>query len=674
MKYELPQLVSLGRNVCGSLELAERYEWWLANGKGGYAGGTVAGTLTRRYHGLLIVPLQSYLQRYLLFAKADAEILDGDTVIPLYTNRWGSGSVEPRGHLFMESFRLDGRMPVWHYRLDDLLIEARIWMEHGRHSTCLAWRLLENPAGRKVMLRVKLLTNVRDHRGITDFENYAVSIRANDHEIDVSYPGDPTLRFNSRCGVAQLDEYWIEDFDLPAERDRGLPSQDRHLCIGYMTFPIYQGHWVGLTATIEENEPAYYMEDAMRRFQEHDLAILTHSKITVPELTDAPGWIDQLVLAADNFVIRSHKNDGHEQGVIIEGYPWLGDWMRESLVALPGLLLATGHYQQARGLLLSYLPLVDNGMLPDCFPISGRIARYDSADIALWYIEAWYVYYVEIKDLHSVAVAWPVLQQIITYYRSGTRHGIGMDCADGLMCAGEIGMSVTWMDTKANDGVIRPRIGKQVEINALWYNALQVMVKFAHVLKDELLAQEFVMMAETTRRGFKKFIRADRCGLFDVLEGSHDNEPIRPNQLFAVSLSFSPLALEVQREIVAACARFLLTPDGLRSLSQEYPDYCSNYQGTVWIWLLGHYVWAENLVNGNIKYSWSLLDGIKQHLKEFGLGTISKIFEGDAPHSPRGGPAEAWSVACILEVWRKLARAQSHDRENPLASVMVSRA
>jgi 4-alpha-glucanotransferase len=674
VKQTLPQVVRLERDVCGTLELAEQHEWWLANGKGGYAGGTVAGTLTRRYHGLLIVPLQSRLQRHLLFAKADAELLDGDRVTPLHTNRWGSGAVEPRGHLSIESFRLDGRMPVWHYRLDDLLIEARIWMEHGRHSTSLAWRLLENPAGREVRLRVRLLANVRDHHGITGFENNSPSSQTSDYGLNVSHPGCPTLRFHARCGEVQRADYWVEDFDLPVERDRGLPSDDRHLCVGHMTFPMHAGHWAGLTASIEADEPAYYMEDAMRRFQARDLAMLTRAKIIAPEFTQAPAWIDQLILSADSFAI--HHEQGNGRDAVVAGYPWFGERGRDSMIALPGLLLTTGHYQQARSLLLGYLPLVDGGMLPDDFPGDREAAQYNTWDAALWYIEAWCAYFAAIKDLPSVTYAWPILQQIVGHYRDGTRHGIRMDLSDGLLRAGEPGVRLTWMDAKVGDSIITPRIGKPVEINALWYNALQTMAQFAHAVKDESRAKEYTAMAATTRAGFQRFIRPDHNGLFDVLDGPDGNdERIRPNQIFAVSLPYTPLDLEAQQNVVATCARHLLTPAGLRSLDSGHPDYrprCQGdvwardsayHQGTVWAWLLGHFALAEYRANGDAEHALSRLEAIPGHLKEAGLGTVSEIFDGDAPHTPRGCPAQAWSVACILEAWWKLRRAQAQDHK-----------
>lgn len=674
MKPALPQVVSLGRDVCGTIELAEQHEWWLANGKGGYAGGTVAGTLTRRYHGLLIAPLQSHLQRHLLFAKADAEVLDGDLATPLHTNRWGSGAVEPRGHLSIESFRLDGRMPVWHYRLDDLLIEARIWMEHGKHSTSLAWRLLENPAGREVRLRVRLLTNMRDHHGVTSFDSPSPAKQISDREIDVSYSDCSTLHFHSRCGMAEQAHFWVEDFDLPIERERGLPDRDRHLCVGYMTFPIHLGHWVGLTASIETDEPAYYMEDAMRRSQARDLAMLTSTKNIVAAFSSAPEWIDQLILAADSFVIRYGQDDKHGRDAIVAGYPWFGEWGRDSMIALPGLLVATGCYQQARALLLGYLPLVDGGMLPNLFPGDGETAQYNTVDAALWYIEAWCAYLVGVKDLQSVAHAWPVLQQIIAHYRDGTRYGISMDAQDGLLRAGEPGIQLTWMDAKVGGTVITPRIGKPVEVNALWYNALQTMEQFARALKDEQHAAEYAAMAEVTRIGFQRFIRPDHGGLFDVLDGPDGNDgSIRPNQIFAVSLPFTPLDPEAQQDVVAICARHLLTPYGLRSLDSANPDYRPHYQadvwsrdsayhqGTVWAWLLGHYALAEYRVSGDVTQALSRLEAIESHLKEAGLGTISEIFDGDAPHTPRGCPAQAWSVACTLEAWWKLSCAQSQN-------------
>lgn len=669
MTHALPQLVHLGRDICSRLDLAEQHEWWLANGKGGYAGGTVAGTLTRRYHGLLIAPCDNTMQRHLLFAKADAELLEGGRATPLHTNRWGSGAVEPRGHLAIESFHLDGRMPVWQYNLDGLRIEARIWMEQGRHTTCLAWRLLENPEHRDVLLRVRLLTNVRNHHGTTGLEAALPSTVASDHELDVTHPDCcHALHFCSRCGVVEPAEFWTEDFDLPVERERGLPDRDRHCCVGYMTFPIHEGHWVGLSASVEEDEPPYYMMDAMQRFQARDLSMLTQTRIAVSGFTDAPAWIDQLILAADSFIIRNEMSGGGRDA-IVAGYPWFGEWGRDSMIALPGLLLATGRYKTACSLLLGYLPLVDRGMLPNDFPNDGETPQYNTVDAALWYIEAWRAYLETSEDTASLLVAWPVLQQIIAHYRDGTRHGIAMDPADGLLGAGE---QLTWMDAKVENTVITPRIGKPVEVNALWYNALRAMAQFAAVLKDDGRASEYSAMAEQTAAGFRRYLRPDHDGLYDVLDGPDGNdERIRPNQLLAVSLPFSPLNQDAQRNVLEVCVRRLLTPYGLRTLAPEHPDYqprlqggvrerdSAYHQGTVWAWLLGHFALAEYRVFGDAALALSRLEPIRQHLNEAGLGTVSEIFDGAPPHTPRGCLAQAWSVACTLEAWWKLRCAEA---------------
>ena len=246
-----------------------------------------------------------------------------------------------------------------------------------------------------------------------------------------------------------------------------------------------------------------------------------------------------------------------------------------------------------------------------------------------------------------------------------------MDAADGLLRAGEPGVQLTWMDAKVGDFVVTPRQGKPVEINALWYNALRTMAQFAAVLKDATRAQEYTAMADKTRSGFQRFIRADGQGLYDVLDGPNGNDAaIRPNQIFAVSLPFSALEAPAQQQVVACCRDHLLTPYGLRSLAPSDSAYRPRYegdvwsrdtayhQGTVWAWLLGHYALAEFRATADAALALSRLDGIEQHLQHAGLGTLSEIFDGDAPHTPRGAPSQAWSVACLLEAYWKLRRAQ----------------
>lgn len=669
---KLPDFVHFGREVCGRLDLAESREWWVTNGTGSYAGGTVAGTLTRRYHGLLIAPLHGALTRYLVFAKADAELLIGDRVVPLHTNRWCSGAVVPSGYSSMVSFRLDGRMPVWRYAIDDMLIESRVWMEPGAQTTYQAFRLLTRLASRDLRLRVRLLVGAREHHGTGQALSFMPEVAAEENDLRVTQGEGYRLLFRSRCGKTEHSSYWVEDFDLPEERERGLPDRDRFFCAGTMTFGLDAQDWVGFAASLED-DPSPYLCEAMRRFQQHDLAMLTQAR-AMPGMADTPAWVDQLLLAADSFLIRENTGDGRTRDAIVAGYPWFGEWGRDTMIALPGLLLTTGRSSRALEILKGYLPLVNQGMLPNNFPGDGELPQYNTVDAALWFIEAWRACVECTRDIPSLNEAWPVLKDIIRFYRDGTRYSISMDPSDGLLRAGEAGVQLTWMDAKVGDTVITPRIGKPVEVNALWYNAFEAMGHLAQILKDYAASTEYDALAQRVRSGFQRFRNPENSGLYDVLDGPEGNDArIRPNQIFAVSLHYSPLDPEAQRGVVELIANRLLTFYGLRSLDPADPGYRPHYQGdvwardsayhqgTVWAWLLGHYALAEYRVTGDASHALLRLEMLRENLTDDGLGTLSEIFDAEPPHTPRGCPAQAWSVACVLEAWWKLHSAKTSN-------------
>jgi 4-alpha-glucanotransferase len=339
------------------------------------------------------------------------------------------------------------------------------------------------------------------------------------------------------------------------------------------------------------------------------------------------------------------------------------------MIALPGLTLATGRYDSARRILETFARFVDRGMLPNVFPGSGETPDYNTVDAALWYIEAWRAYFALVPDDVALARVFPVLAEIVECYHSGTRYGISMDEADGLLRAGEPGVQLTWMDAKVGDWVVTPRIGKPVEINALWYNALLTMADFSKRLEKP--DTKYRGMAKRTRTGFQRFIKPDSGGLFDVLDSLSGTDPAsRPNQIFAVSLPHSPLAANDQTAVVDVCARELLTSYGLRSLSPDHDEFRpfyqggvwerdgSYHQGPVWAWLLGHYALAEYRVTGDAVRAQARLTPIRDHLFDAALGSVSEIFDGAAPHFPRGAPAQAWSVACVLDAWLRLERAK----------------
>lgn len=668
-----PAFVRFGRETCGELAQAERREWWLSNGLGAYAAGTVAGTLTRRYHGLLIAPLETPLGRSLVFAKADAWLETDGQSWPLFSNRWPDDVIDPGGHDHIEAFCLDGRMPVWRFAFGDLKLELRLWLEAGANTVYLAYRPdYPKQQQRKMHLRIRLLVNARDHHGNADPWRFNPVIEP--HGPDTLVVSNPLgsgshpyqLKFQARGGTVKPDHTWFENFDLPAEAERGLPHRDHHLCVGEYTLPLANGEWSGLTASLEENASPY-IEEAMRRFFAHDDGVLARTQITVPELRGSPDWIQQLALAADSFLFARPLPGNAKGESVIAGYPWFGDWGRDTMIALPGLTLATGRYESARNILQTFVRFIDQGMLPNVFPGSGETPEYNTVDAALWYVEAWRAYIETTDDWAELRKIFPVLEEIIRWHKQGTRYGIALDGQDGLLKAGESGVQLTWMDAKVGEWVVTPRTGKPVEINALWYNALEVMAQFARKL--QVPSELYETQAAATREGFQRFINPDYGGLFDVLDSPDGNDgTLRPNQIFAVSLPFSPLSIDTQQAVVNVCGKALLTSYGLRSLASDQAEYTSRYgggvrerdgayhQGTVWAWLLGHYALAEYRVSQDVEKAFSRLEPIRDHLFDAGLGTVSEIFDADPPHTPRGTPTQAWSVACILEAWWRLER------------------
>jgi 4-alpha-glucanotransferase len=675
METQLPGLIRFGREICGDLAQAERREWWLANGLGGYASGTMAGTLTRRYHGLLVAPIKPPLDRHVVMAKADATLMSGDRAWPLFTNRWGAreggpGAISPSGYLDIETFRLDGRIPVWRYACGELRVESRIWMEHGENTTYVGWRLApDSPAPADVpTLRVKLLVNARDFHGSARPWEFNPVLESSGPELRVIHPNWFTLHVKARGGAIATRHEWYENFDLSVERERGLSDRDSHLCVGEAELILHPGEWVGVVASMNP-QASVYLDEALRRAQARDLGQLRRAQVQVPEWIGAPSWVDQLLLAADNFVFARPLHDVPDGESVIAGYPWFGDWGRDTMIGLPGLTLATGRYDTARRILNTFARFVDQGMLPNVFPGAGDTPEYNTVDAALWFIEAWRAYVEAIDDRQSLREVFPVLESIVDWHVKGTRYGIGMDTADGLLRAGEAGVQLTWMDAKVGDWVVTPRRGKPVEINALWFNALSSMALLADLLK--LPSKTYRDLAARACAGFQRYLMPEGQGLFDVLDAPDGNDAtLRPNQIFAVSLPFSPLDAVCQAKVVMACARDLLTSYGLRTLSPSHPDFHPTYiggvwerdggyhQGPVWAFLLGHYALAEHRVTGNAAMAQSRLEPLRDHLLDAALGTVSEIFDGSPPHTPRGAPSQAWSVACALEAWWRLEKAK----------------
>jgi len=657
-------IVDWGREICGDLASAEHREWLCTNGIGGFASGTVAGTLTRRYHGLLVAALTPPLGRMLVCSKVDETVQYQGLVLPLFANRWAGNTIDPHGYRTIERFTLEGTTPVWTYAVADALVEKRVWMEHGANTTYVRYRVLRTRGPLTVTLKV--LVNHRDYHGTTRGEGWRMDVAPVEHGLRVAaFEGARPLLLLADGAKAQVSHTWYRDFDLTGERERGLAAIEDHLHAG--TFSASIGHAEMLTLVLStEPSPALDGELAWDRRAQHEARLVTGWKRMQPAARNAPEWIEHLVLASDQFVARRPTSTDPDGMTIIAGYHWFGDWGRDTMLSLPGLTLATGRAQIARRILTTFARFVDRGMLPNRFPDAGEAPEYNTVDATLWYFEAIRAYHATTADDGLLKELFPVLEEIVRFHREGTRYGIKEDSGDGLLRSGEPGVQLTWMDVRLGDWVVTPRTGKAVEINALWYNALRSMATFAERLGKP--AVPWNELAARTRAGFARFWneRAGYCyDVIDTPEGVDD--VLRPNQIFAVSLPESPLSPEHQRRVVDACARHLSTSHGLRTLAPGHPEYRGHYggdqwhrdsayhQGTVWPFLLGPFALAHFKVYGDAETARSFLAPLAHHLDEYGLGSIAEVFDGDAPFEPRGCIAQAWSVAETLRAWQQLA-------------------
>jgi predicted glycogen debranching enzyme len=654
-----------GREICGALAAAESREWLCANGIGGFASGTVAGVLTRRYHGLLVAALEPPLGRTLLVAKVDERIEYGGLTRPLSVNRWSDGTVDPAGHVELEAFRLDGTTPVWTYACADALLEKRIFMEPGANTTYVRYRLLRamGPAA----LEIKILVNYRDYHATTRGDGWQMRVDAVPHGLRVvAFDGARPFVVMVEDAEARPAHVWHRGFRLAAEEARGLDADEDHLHAGTLRLGLEPGASRTL-ALSSEPVPSLDGEAAWARRRQHEADLLARWGRAQPAAAAAPAWIRQLVLAADQFVVRRPLSDDPDGMSILAGYHWFGDWGRDTMISLPGLAIATGRLDVARRILSTFARFVDRGMLPNRFPDGGDAPEYNAVDATLWYFVAIRAYHAATEDDSLLKELYPVLEDIVGWHRQGTRYGIAEDPADGLLRAGEPGVQLTWMDARVGDWVVTPRTGKAVEINALWYSALRVMGQFARRLG--YASGSWEALAARTRKGFDRFWNAAAGYCYDVIDGPTGNDDaLRPNQIFAVSLAESPLSPERQRQVVDACARHLLTSFGLRSLAPGHPQYHGGYcggpkerdavyhQGPAWTWLLGPFALAHLRVHGDPAAARAFLAPIEHHLGDYGVGSVAEIFEGDPPFRPRGCIAQAWSVSETLRAWTETTR------------------
>jgi predicted glycogen debranching enzyme len=658
--------VQFGREICGELAAAESREWLVTNGIGGYASGTIAGSQTRRYHGLLVAALQPPVGRTQLVSAID-EIAHYDGAdFSLATHRWASGAVDPQGFLLLEDFHLEGSTPVWTYALADALLEKRVWMRQGENTTYIQYTLVRG--SRALEMELKALVNYRDFHFLTHAGDWRMNIEPSENGVKVlAFDGATPFYLKSSAATCEPRHEWYLGCFFGEETARGLSDREDRLFAALFRARLQIGSSVVFVATTEANA-LLDGETARADRANYEVKLFQDWQAKNEALAEeAPSWLWQLILAADQFIVKRSLPEEPGGRSIIAGYHWFGDWGRDTMISLPGLTLATGRGGVAKQILLAFLRYVDGGMLPNNFPDAGSPPEYNTVDAALWYFESIRQYFEVTQDAVTLEKLFPVLAGMIDAHIAGTRYNIHVDPADGLLYAAAPGVQLTWMDAKIGDWVVTPRAGKPVEINALWINALETMAGFARLLAKP--GGPYETIAAKARESFQKFWNADHDCCFDVIDspGVGNDASLRPNQIFAVSLPVSLLAPEQQKAVVDVCARQLLTSHGLRSLAPGELGYTGHYggsprdrdaayhQGTVWGWLLGPFALAHYRVYHDREAALRLLEPLGRQIYASGLGTLSEIFDGDAPFAPRGCIAQAWTVAEILRAWKKIA-------------------
>ena len=644
-------MIELGPATCRDLETGLRREWLVTNGLGGYAFGTIAGPATRVYHGLLVAALAPPVSRTVLVGGLmEWATVDGEGV-SLHAHEHADGRVDGDGYRRLETVRLDGMRPVFTYAIGDVRIEKRVWMADGANTTYV--RYASVGADRPIELVVTPLTTHRDH-----------------HETANATGGIPAgpLRVLAPGGSFTPNGRWLRDFHHREETARGLDDRSDLWAIGEVRLVLERDRPATLILTAEGGEPED-PEVALAAAAARDERL-----VDLASARDASPLVRDLVLAADQFLVRRDipTDDGAaEPGrTVIAGYPWFNDWGRDTMIALPGLCLATGRHAEAATILRSFARFVRDGLLPNNFPDhAGELPEYHTIDASLWYplaVRA-HAQATGIEDL--VDELLPTLRSILDAHLAGTRFGIGMDPADGLLRGGAEGYQLTWMDARVDGWVVTPRRGKPVEIQALWINALRTVGGWLTERGDaDGTGARYLEVADRATAAFRRrFWRPELGYLADVIDGPDgDDASLRPNQVLALSLPHPLVTGEAAASVLDAVGRALAVPLGLRSLAPSDPAYRPRYQGdrrfrdagyhqgTVWTWLIGPYAEAVARVRGDPAAGLAILSPFAEHLRTAGLGSVSEVLEPEPPHEPRGCPFQAWGVAELLRVWRAL--------------------
>jgi len=673
-------------------ELLISKEWLISNGIGGYASSTVCGVNTRRYHGLLVAATHPPVGRLVMLSKLEDALIVNGTRFELSTNRYGNDVLHPQGFRNLQQFRLDP-FPVYTFSSERFVLEKSIYMARGENTVVIEYSLTSRLSGDDIQLEIAPLIAFRDYHSTTH-ANGAISpsFSESDGRITLQPYGDlPSLHLAHSAEEVVSTGVWYYNFEYSEERARGLDHREDLFNPLIMKASLNGKSKLILIAS---TEPHVVADSATIRAAEirrhHEIERRAGSNSRNADLVRA------LSVAAEHFIVARPPFK-----TVIAGYHWFGDWGRDTMIALPGLLLCTDQPDAAKEILLQFLRYVHGGMLPNRFPDQGETPEYNTVDATLWFVDAiWqYLNYRSDSAWRREALElirsqfYPGLKSIIHHHLAGTHYGIHAD-VQGFLWAGNDSTQLTWMDAKVGDTAITPRAGRPVEIQALWYNALRTVEEFGRTLRDVAAADYCAGVANRLKANFEQVFwnESAEC-LYDVVGELSADSSIRPNQVIAVSLRHNLLGPEKSRKVLEAAKKQLLTPYGLRTLAPSDPHYRARYegdvwsrdsayhQGTVWPWLAGPYFvsllrYAQRPEQA-VMDAQSWLDRFSGHLQEACLGQVSEVFDGDEPHHPGGCIAQAWSVAELLKLVKlidqKTGESKTGDRWEELQLSGASR-
>lgn len=669
--------IAFGKEALSHFEEAAEKEWIITNGLGGYASSTVLGVNTRKYHGLLVAALRPPGNRWVCLSKLDEELHIKDSVYPLGANEFQDGFF-PKGYIFMKKFSISS-FPVYTYDVEGVEVEKTIFLPYEKNAVIAMYKIV-NRNSCDVDFRIFPLIDWRHFHSVTDRWKirWEYVQEQEDKHINIRLGASRSaMMIRSTEGRYFPTGKWIEKIYFHEEAERGESSLNDSYQLGYFETDVKakQKKKIALFVVADENvndaervlaempESVYGLEamyeEEMKRY-EHLLSKFyeSHQKIVMKD------WLNWIVLSTDKFMV---EGPSPQHRSVIAGYHWFESWGRDTFISLPGLMLVTGRFEDARKTLSYFRDHYGEGSIPNFIPDSAVEPNYSTVDATLWYVNAVLQYLKYTGDFAFVRdMLWEVLRVTVGDLEKRTELDIRID-SDGLL---HHGSQLTWMDAAVDGEVMTPRNGKAVEIQALWYNMLKTMELLSRRFKERNEAENYAQMAERAAESFvKEFWNADKGYLFDVIDNNGKDDSLRPNQVIAVALDFNMLDHRKAESIVDAVEKELLTPNGLRTLSKNDPHYMGVYvddrrsrdkayhNGTVWPWLLGPFTTAFLKVKGYTEFRCEyalknfLLPLLTEQIHKSGLGAINEIFDGDPPYIPRGCTAQAWSVAEPLRAY-----------------------